>query len=348
MKNKIAVFFIVVALIGLGAVMVLNFFIQKASKEVMRYAIVHAKDFNLDIAEADFSSVKVSSFNSVTWKNFKMNFNLFKNGVPDPNKKYALNVNELTATLDLFAKNLTVSGKKLLIRSGTAASSDTDAALADPHSGKIESDDFRIPLRIADFNPENLVKKVRDICHELLYELSEKGFITVPVEFAGKTTFFIEDYMAVLRLQIVEEAEKYFLKMDKTDLRTVSESLTQKLNDVEIDFLSVHPIQSPELLRIKERAEKTSKEAHEADQTVPEDAYRHTLWSYLLTHEFGEVFAKEVTDAHERGATEGTEADHQMDYNNNTIGRQYAKAGYPENTIFRRVLADPNVIRSAD
>ena len=56
--------------------------------------------------------------------------------------------------------------------------------------------------------------------------------------------------------------------------------------------------------------------------------------------------AESLTNAHEIGAVNrNTEADHQMDYNNNKVGRDYAKAGYAEGQILQMVRTDPQVIR---
>ena len=63
---------------------------------------------------------------------------------------------------------------------------------------------------------------------------------------------------------------------------------------------------------------------------------------------FEESFAKEVTDAHEIGAESNSEFDHKMDYNNNALGRKYAKQGIKEADVQQRVLTDPNIIRLTD
>jgi hypothetical protein len=108
------------------------------------------------------------------------------------------------------------------------------------------------------------------------------------------------------------------------------------------------------LLRIRDRAEMAAQRAALQDPNFPEDAYRHTLWSYLLTKMYGEKFAKEVTDAHEAFADEeeiekmgrlSFEYASYQDLINNGVGRQYAAMGYPESAILERVLTDPAIIR---
>ena len=87
-------------------------------------------------------------------------------------------------------------------------------------------------------------------------------------------------------------------------------------------------------------------EEHQHDPAVPEDAFRHVLWSYLLTREYGVDFSMKVTDAHEEGRTENTRDEKLMDINNNRIGRNYAKSGYPETSLLAILMYDPEVITS--
>ena len=117
------------------------------------------------------------------------------------------------------------------------------------------------------------------------------------------------------------------------------------MTDLEIALIAEYPLRAPDLLLIKKYAERTAMTAHEKDRSVPEDAYRHVLWSYLLTQEFDAEFAEQVTDAHEIGSTTNTEADHRMDYNNNAVGRRFAAEGVTEFEILPRVRRDRSVIR---
>jgi len=135
--------------------------------------------------------------------------------------------------------------------------------------------------------------------------------------------------------------------MSPGDVRMISKSLHEELTKTEISLLSTHPLLAPALFKIRNHARVQSEAAYANDATVSEDAYRHVLWSFLLTKEFGPEFAKQVTDAHEIGAVKpASEADHNMDYNNNKVGRDYAKAGYAENMLLGLVRTDPQVIRA--
>ena len=91
-------------------------------------------------------------------------------------------------------------------------------------------------------------------------------------------------------------------------------------------------------------AKDTSKDAHKRDRSVPEDAYRHVLWSYLLTQKFGPEFAETVTDAHETLPT-NTAAERRMDFHNNRIGREFAQQGVKRERILWLVKNHRDVIR---
>ena len=118
-----------------------------------------------------------------------------------------------------------------------------------------------------------------------------------------------------------------------------------KLTPREEVLFAAHPDKLERLRKSADYARAMATLAYGRDPNVPEDAYRHVLWSYLLTKEFGDYFAKQVTDAHESGS-KNTPAQWRMDLNNNTIGRNYAAEGCDESEILRRVMSDPHVVRS--
>jgi hypothetical protein len=154
---------------------------------------------------------------------------------------------------------------------------------------------------------------------------------------------------------VVNSGEEYRLVMAADDLKKIAALLTgKKPNPVDIAVIARNPLKAPMLLRIRDKAEMAAQRAALQDPNFPEDAYRHTLWSYLLTKMYGEKFAKEVTDAHEAYADEeeiekmgriSWESASYQDLVNNAVGRQYADMGYPESTILERVLTDPAIIR---
>jgi hypothetical protein len=141
--------------------------------------------------------------------------------------------------------------------------------------------------------------------------------------------------------------EERSVTLDERAVRRVTRLFGQALTAQEISLLSRFPLRSAELVSIKERAIHESHRAYLDNRAVPEDAYRHVLWSYLLTRKFGESFAKLVTDAHENeGASDNdNDADHRMDLANNAAGRSYAARGVGEDQILQTLMSDRTVVR---
>ena len=135
--------------------------------------------------------------------------------------------------------------------------------------------------------------------------------------------------------------------LSREDLAGLALSLgLPPLTPAEIDLIATNPARAPTLLRLTERATLAARQMQAADSSAPHDAYKHVLWSYLLTREFGAEFARRVTDAHEDESTyELGEAARRMDLQNNAVGRAYAAAGVAESEIAVRVRTDPAVMR---
>lgn len=138
------------------------------------------------------------------------------------------------------------------------------------------------------------------------------------------------------------------LILNRDDVALIGADYDQPLTEAEIDLVALYPLRAPVLLRIKQYASGESVRYSRSDPVTPRDAYRHVLWSYLLTREFGPGFARQVTDAHEIGATYETgEADREMDLANNAVGRRYAAEGLKESDLLTRMTSDPAVVRTA-
>jgi hypothetical protein len=137
------------------------------------------------------------------------------------------------------------------------------------------------------------------------------------------------------------------LVLNRDDVALIGAEYDQPLTEAEVDLVALYPLRAPVLLRIKQFASAESARFSRSDPDTPRDAYRHVLWSYLLTREFGPEFARQVTDAHEIGATYETgEADREMDLANNALGRRYAAEGVAESDLLGRIATDPAVVRA--
>lgn len=178
--------------------------------------------------------------------------------------------------------------------------------------------------------------------------LAIEGRTLAPCNFTGTVVFSFRDQPVRAMINTRREPSGYYaLTVNKEFFKTIAWQRNEELTTAETELLSHYPFQLKKLLAImtqaREKSERYRDQAH-----IPEDAYRHVLWSYLLTKSFGPDFAKMVTDAHEIGDKTNTEAEHRMDYNNNAIGREYAMNNYKENEILHRLLNDRRVIRKAD
>jgi hypothetical protein len=181
-----------------------------------------------------------------------------------------------------------------------------------------------------------------------IVDLLNEGRCSLALTFSGVSTFSVRGKPFTAELRTELEDWETIIVMDEADVRVISQEfdLRKPLTSAEVKLLSRNPLRAPRLIKIKQFARAVSTGEHEKDPAVPEDAYRHVLWSYLLTREYGPDFAKKVTDAHEEGRTGNTRDERLMDINNNRVGRDYAKSGYPETSILALLMYNPEVITS--
>jgi hypothetical protein len=170
-----------------------------------------------------------------------------------------------------------------------------------------------------------------------------------PIALAGTLTVPVGEQSFSARFRTEKQDDRYVLVMDTKDLKRAARQYLrwdkESVTDAEVELIAGYPLRVPSLLRIADHARTEAQQAARRNPEVPEDAYRHVLWSYLLMRRFGEDFAEQVTDAHEVGDPAESAAEHKMDYHNNAIGRAYARAGHPELSIMTRVMIDRQVMR---
>lgn len=182
---------------------------------------------------------------------------------------------------------------------------------------------------------------------EGLQALIDVGVTATPISVSGTIGFRYRDSPVALDVRSAARAGGYGLEADRRGVEDLVSVSGSALTPAEIELVSKYPLQAPHMLYIFEYAVQTSLAAANRDAAVPQDAYRHLLWSYLLTKRFGPELAEEITDAHEIGSTTNTEADHRMDYHNNDLGREYAVEGKREDEILVLAKRDPRVVRVA-
>lgn len=174
-----------------------------------------------------------------------------------------------------------------------------------------------------------------------------EGRIDTPFEFEGVAHFRFMGSESRARLYSVKENGATSLRFDEADVRTIARKLDIELGDREVTLIAANPLKMPGVLELTMTAKKTSIAAARSDPSVPEDAYRHVLWSYLLTERFGAEFAKVITDAHET-VPGNTPDERAMDYHNNAVGRDLALRNAPRAELPGRVKTAPEIIRRPD
>lgn len=162
----------------------------------------------------------------------------------------------------------------------------------------------------------------------------------------AQVTIKLGDKTAQAYLYTLQEKGHTSLQFREEDIKNMAETFSLQISDEEAAIIAQYPLRTTRIMQITLDAKTTSRKAKKHNRSVPEDAYRHVLWSYLLTQEFDPAFAEQVTDAHETLPT-NTAAQRAMDFHNNRIGRAYALQGVSRDRILWLVRNDKNVIKSA-
>jgi hypothetical protein len=178
-------------------------------------------------------------------------------------------------------------------------------------------------------------------------QLARDGRTTRNLRLGARLHFQLKGRPLSVRLETERRDGATWLQFNASDIAELSRRYTRPLTAAEQRILCAHPQRALLLLRIKEYAERLSQHLARTDRAYGEDFTRHVVWSYWLTRTFGADFAQQVTDAHEAGATDNTEADHRQDFANNTIGRTYALAKKSEGQILKLIKTDPQIVRVA-
>ena len=236
----------------------------------------------------------------------------------------------------LFSGRLQVSVGKLKVVSASEAQS----LLSNQY--KIRSIEVSSVEYQSDFNllnPKTSVRKIRQNLAQLLKLGETDQFLSLE-----GAVFFNFDNKQTLSQRFYTEAagELYRVVLNQDDLQFVAPKFADRLSDGDIQLIAKHPFKAPRLLEIRQETEEKTRELRWGEKDFAEDAYRHVLWSYLLTKEYGKEFAMLVTNAHEYGSY-NSEEEMAKDRQNNQVGIAYAEEGLQESKILARIRTDPRV-----
>ena len=284
---------------------------------------------------------------SIVWEGLALQARNTRPQLLPPPAEASLTIERATAELGVFA------GRTLAISlDGLTAVARTDAAQASnrgiPREITIEgrSLTFAAPADLP--RPTRMSAGFRDLARELQRWRGRDG-ATFPCVSRARRAFLLEGAPASAAIRVRREGSGSILTIAEEDVIALSSrfDLRDPLTQDEVTILARHPLRIPRMIGIRNEAERKAREEQQRDPSFPLDAYRHILWSFLLTKAWGEQFAALLTDAHERGITDNTQAERLMDLANNALGRWYAAVGVEERSLPARVKLDQRVIRSA-
>lgn len=301
------------------------------SKQAIQKAAFFSKTFGAGEPQAWFESANWLSPMEVEWKGVGLNFQQGKYNF------FRIRVGRVTlrardAGLSRFLvtlHDLNVDRRPMNAR----------AAITEPISFSTSTAEFKLNI-----DPANYEQGIKDLARESLNFLKgEPARIVVRVD--GKLRFRYHGKPAAIRIYSTYDSSGTRLIVDSRDLQKLLSETNLKISDAELALIAGYPTRIAPLLTIKNYASETAEAEYQRDKTFPGDAYRHILWSYLLTKEFGAEFAEQVTNAHEEGeeASKGTAKE--QDLANNALGRELAIKGAEESDIRPFVLTDPRVLR---
>lgn len=283
----------------------------------------------------DYSSVRMNSFNSCALSDVDLDFYLNRKMYGKESFKAAFNAKTITIRFADFRNPsffFSLSDFSLFIHANEGDDRKTFGKL---ENGFLKT---RIPLYLK--TPE---ESAREILTEIKILFNENK---TPMDFEIEADVFlgIDDKEIKVRLFTDRIGTITYLKFNDRDIFEAAKSFDLDLSVKEAEIIANHPGKVPGMIKITRDAKKYSMFEKSKHKTFPEDAYRHIYWSYHLTRAFGPELAKEITDAHETEIG-NTEKEHQMDYHNNEVARNYAKEILSTDEIINRVLHSPEIIR---
>ena len=319
-----------------------NAILNSASQKAMRVLARRGKTHGLEINEPRFESARLSGFRSASCTDVQTELRFPKSKTLDPRRLFDVRVDRMEAWLT-GRSEVTIAAHGIAIDSNDVPPEEGDNALAESDSTgeSVAVDTLQVCLDLALLDP---IPGLESALPELV-SLAVSGSTRLALETKGVIEFSLKSKPAVVHFHTLPGPRGTHLVLNPEDLRPLSERFQEELTDAEIELISEVPLRTARLLRIKDDAESTAQRAFDQDDQVPQDAYRHVLWSFLLTKAYGTDFARRLTDAHEEGDTGNTPAEREMDYHNNAVGRRYFKQKVARKAILARVQSESDVIR---
>lgn len=320
-----------------------NYLLGSYSQQFLEALAKRGKNRGVAITEPQFRSAAITGFRSAKWQGLYAELRFPGSESFDEKKSFETRVGRIDGWLAGEDTVLLVA-RDVEIEITLPASPDDQQQNSSTSRERVTANRLQcdFPLQLTNPLPGLQGALVQ------ITQLVREGSTTMPILASGMLEFELKKSPVQVGLKVEQSADKsdkeYKLVLSAMDLRAISGKFEEPLTDAEVELLANNPLRAAQLLRIKDDAESTAAAAHTADETVPQDAYRHVLWSFLLTNKYGAQFAEEVTDSHEEGDTGNTAAEREMDYHNNEVGRNYADRKVRRPDILSELLTDSSVM----
>ncbi|MCB0334294.1 MAG: hypothetical protein KDD55_12385 [Bdellovibrionales bacterium] len=346
MLRKLLLFIVV----PLGILILLFYFtatgyIETYSREGLQLATQYMQRSGLGTGRLSFANVQFSSPRSVLWKELRGNLQV-RTGKDVIELFVAAKEVELWLQ-SLSLDRLTLEVRDFSFRPNRIISRGEDEQRATRIVEKLRQSAFqgklfRLRLLIDPLHPQEAIEST---IHEMV-KLAKGEPAAIDADLIASLSLVIGDTPLRGRLTLTPRGEGVGLTLDENDVNAFARQAKDELTDDEIRIVAQNPFRAGELMSIKSYAVRRARELSKLDPKLPEDAYRHVLWSYLLTKRFQSGFAQEVTDAHEAKQEVADYFDREMDLINNRIGRIYAQRNYTEEELAHYVKTDPDVVHT--
>ncbi len=330
MKKFLIVLFSAVLVFYLLLAAAVRPLVLKAVELAMREDEKH----KVQISELKFRNAYLSSLRSVTVSGISVKFRFLSGDEFLEHREFNISLNKAVFALrNLKQRKFGLQLSGLSVR--TVEDNEDRNKLE-----YVEGQNLEIKFVLDFLHPETISEQMKN-WSKGMGDLLLKGKTNWPVEFSGATYISFHDKPIPVRMSVQKRGDEYALIIYEKDIKDMAAKMNEQITNAEINLITKYPLRAPALLKLSDYAFRAAQEAHLKQSDVSENTYRHVVWSYRLTRQYGEVFAKEVTDAHEATDLEG---DRDIDLRNNAVGRSYAKEGIPESSILNRLLTDPGAV----
>ncbi|MBN1567765.1 MAG: hypothetical protein JXA73_07945 [Acidobacteria bacterium] len=351
LKSFIRFLIFLAVLCGIGY-LAFHPFLNWLSAKAMNYTVARLQSPNLVLSDPSFRDAGFIFPNTLVWKDFGMTARIKPRDASQRILRAKVKAETLVLEAEEFFSGLFVIHVKGLRVTQEYISKSASPAYEDsPEELQEGIATARFRLDMTGFS--GIKMQIRNFAAEMK-KFTEEAKTAIPVQLSAKEILKVRGNSYAVDLRIVKKGDAYHLVADRGDLEVIGRKILAKnqvLTQADIGIISNNPFRAPQLLRIRSKASNEAASAYTQNPKVPEHAYRHILWSYLLAKEYGPDFAKRVTDAHEVSSDEGGKEDssikahHAQDLANNELGRRYAASGYGESDILKLAMTDPHVVR---